>query len=172
MCAEVSLARLLTGETEVRCLVPAVAGRRQRLDDSLEVPLHRLGLAHELVTPGMGEPRARFCLELVEGEVLGRECQSLRKIMVEVGGLLARDAVDEVQRDVVERGIAKSMHRASDVVRPGNALEHLEQPRRERLSSERDARHAAVVQERCELRRHGLRVRLNRHLCGGRQDGE
>ena len=132
VCAEVSPARPLADEAEVGRLVPAIAGRSQRLDDALEVPLHRLRLAHELVAPGVGEPRARLRLELVQGEVLGRERQSLREVMVEIGGLLARDPVDEIERDVVERGITKSMERASDVVRSGNALEHLEQPWRER----------------------------------------
>ena len=93
--------------------------------------------------------------------MLGRERQSLRKIMVEIGGLLARDPVDEIERDVVERGITKSMEGAPDVVRSGNALEHLEQAGREGLRAERDARHAALAQERRELRRHGLRVRLD-----------
>ncbi len=79
VCAEVSPAgsilptvSLLAAETEVRRLVPAVVGRSQRLDDTLEVPLHRLRLALELVSVGVGEPRARFRLELVQGEVLRR----------------------------------------------------------------------------------------------------
>ena len=135
--------RGLAGETEVRRLVPAVAGGGERLDDALEVPLHRLRLAHELVSEGVGEPRARFRLELVEGEVLGRERQSLREVAIEIGGLLARDPVDEVERNVVERGITKSMHRASDVVGSGNTFEHFEQPGGERLGAERDPRHAA-----------------------------
>ena len=151
MCAEVPPACPLAGEAEVRRLVPAVAGRRQRLDDALEVPLHRLRLALELDAPGVREPRARLRLELVEGEVLRRERQSLREVVVEVGGLLARDPVDEIERDVVERGITKSMHRPPDVVRRGNALEHLEQPRGERLRAERDARDAALAQQRREL---------------------
>src|SRR6476659_6404089 len=123
MRAKVSPARLRAGETEVRRLVPAVAGRRQHLDNTLEVPLHRLRLAFELVSPGVREPRARLRLELVQGEVLGRQRQSLRKIMVEIGGLLARDPVDEIERNVVERGITKSMERAPDVLRTGHALE-------------------------------------------------
>ena len=124
VCAEVPTACRLAGDAEVRRLVPAVPGRGQRLDDALEVPLHRLGLALQLRAPGVGEPRARLRLELVEGEVLRRERQSLREVVVEVGGLLARNPVDEIERDVVETGITQSMHGAPDVVRAGNALEH------------------------------------------------
>ena len=167
VCAEVPPARPLAGETEVGRLVPAVAGRRQRLDDALEVPLHRLRLALELVAPGVREPRARLRLELVQGEVLRRERQSLREVVVEVGGLLARDPVDEIERDVVERGITKSMNGAPDVVRTGNALEHLEQARCERLRSERDPRDAAFAQQRRQLGRDRLRVRLDGDLGGG-----
>ena len=87
------------------------------------------------------EPRSRLGLELVAGEVLGLERQGVREIRVEVGGALARDAVDEIERDVVETGITKSVHRASDVVRCRPALENGEQVRPERLGAERDARH-------------------------------
>ena len=72
--------------------------------------------------------------------MLGRERQSLREVAIEVGGLLARDPVDEIERDVVERGITKSMNGPPDVVRTGNALEHLEQPGCERLRPDRDSR--------------------------------
>ncbi len=66
--------------------------------------------------------------------------------MVEIGGLLARDPVDEIERNVVERGITKSMNSASDVVWTGNALEHSEQAGCERLGAERDTRDTAVAQ--------------------------
>ncbi len=46
----------------------------------------------------------------LEGERLG-------EIALEVGGALAGDAVDEIERDVVKSGIAKSVHGAPDVVR-------------------------------------------------------
>ena len=45
------------------------------------------------------------------------------EIGLEVGGLLARDAVDEIERDVVNSGITKSVDGASDVVRLGNTAE-------------------------------------------------
>src|SRR6185312_4136951 len=116
VCAEVAFARRLADEAEVRRLVPAVSRVRQRLDDALEVPLHRLRLTFQLRAPGVREPRARFRLELVEGEVLRRERQSLPEVDVEIGGLLARNAVDEIERDVVEKGITKSMDSTADVV--------------------------------------------------------
>src|SRR4029079_16070200 len=124
----------------------------------------RLRLAFELVAPGVRESRARLRLELVQGEVLRCERRSLRKIVVEIGGLLARDPVDEIERDVVETGITKSMERTSDVVRSGNALENLEQARCERLRAERDPGDAALTENRRKLRGHGLRVRLDGDL--------
>ena len=71
------------------------------------------------------EPRSRLGLELVAGEVLGLERESVGEIRLEVGGALARNPVDEVERDVVESGITQSVHRPPDVVRSGNALEDL-----------------------------------------------
>src|SRR5207244_6926218 len=53
--------------TEVRRLVPAVAVARQRLDDELEVRLHRLGLARQLLPVGMGDARPRLCFETFRG---------------------------------------------------------------------------------------------------------
>jgi len=58
--------------------------------------------------------------------VLGLEREGVREVRLEVGGALARYAVHEIERDVVETGITQSVHRTPDVVRPGNALEHLE----------------------------------------------
>src|SRR5205814_2196940 len=49
-------------ETEVRCLVPAVARRRQRVDDPLEVVLHRVALPPELLAVETREAGARLCL--------------------------------------------------------------------------------------------------------------
>ena len=101
--------------------------------------------------------------------MLGRERQSLREVAIEIGGLLARDPVDEIERDVVERGITKSMNGAPDIVRTGNALEHLEQLRRERLRAERDPGDAALAQQRRQLGRDRLRIGLDGHLRGRRQ---
>ena len=111
---------------EVRRLVPAVAGTGQPCDDALEVVLHRVGLARQLSSPGMGEARPRLRLELVTGEVLRRERERVVQVGLEIGGALAGDPVDEVERDVVESGITKMMHRASDVVRTGNTFEDVE----------------------------------------------
>ena len=53
------------GAAEVRGLVPAVTGVGEGSDDALEVVLHRLALALELLAMGVREPRSRFGLELV-----------------------------------------------------------------------------------------------------------
>ena len=49
MRAEVAAAGVRPLDAEVRSLVPAVAGRDERVDDLLEVPLHRVRLARELL---------------------------------------------------------------------------------------------------------------------------
>ena len=101
--------------------------------------------------------------------MLRLERERVAEIGFEIGGALAGDPVDEVERDVVKSGITKMMHGASDVVRTGNALEHAEQLRLEGLRAERDARDAVRAQRARELRRHRLRVRLDRHLRRRRQ---
>ena len=93
------------------------------------------------------EPRSRLRLELVAGEVLGLERQGLREVALEVGGALAGDPVDEIERDVVEPGITKKVHGTPDVVRRGAPLEHVEQVRLEALRTERDAVHCSRAQE-------------------------
>ena len=52
--------------------------------------------------------------------MLGLEREGVREVRLEIGGALARDPVDEIERDVVETGITKSVHGPSDVVRAGN----------------------------------------------------
>ena len=68
--------------------------------------------------------------------MLGLERQGVREVRFEVGGALAGDPVDEIERDVVETGITESLHCAPDVVRTGNALQHFEQMRPKRLRTE------------------------------------
>ena len=132
------------GAAEVGRLVPAVAGAAQPGDDALEVVLHRVGLPGQLLSPGVGEARPRLRLELVAGEVLRLERERVAEVGLEVGGALAGDPVDEIERDVVKSGITEMMHGAPDVVRAGNTLEHLQQLRPEGLGAERNARHACA----------------------------
>ena len=96
--------------------------------------------------------------------MLGLEPQRLGEVAFEVGGALAGDAVDEIERDVVESGITESVHGASDVIRRRATLEHREEPRLEALRAERDAVHTARPEKPSELGRHGLRIRLDRQL--------
>ena len=138
-------------------------------DDALEVVLHRVGLPAELLSPGMGEARSRLRLELVAGEVLRLEREGVAEVGLEIGGALAGNPVDEIERDVVKSGITKMMHGASDVVRTGNALEHAKQLRPERLGAERHARDAGAAQRARELGRHRLGIRLDRDLGRRRQ---
>ena len=173
---EIAPLRTLGLEAEVRRLVPPVPVADEDFDDTLQVRLHRHCLPLELPSPGVRETRAGLCLQLVQGQVLGRERERLREIVIQVGGALARDAVDEVERDVVETGIAKSMHRTPDVVRPRPSLEHGQEPRREALGTDRHPGHLRIAELSGERRRHGLRVRLHGHLNrfgqGGEQPGE
>ena len=54
---------------------------------------------------GVREAGARLRFQLVRGDVLGLQGECLVEVACEVGGALARDAVDEVERDVVNSGI-------------------------------------------------------------------
>src|SRR5207248_4444610 len=87
--------------TEVRRRVPAVTGSRQDGLDALEVVLHRVGLPAQLLSPGVGEACPRLRLELVAGQMLRLERESVAEIGLEVGGLLARDPDGDIDRDGV-----------------------------------------------------------------------
>ena len=80
--------------------------------------------------------------------MLGLERERLREVALEVVGALARDAVDEIERDVVEPGVAKTCTARADVLGPRAALEHVEQVRLEALRAERDAVDAVLAQQR------------------------
>ena len=157
---------------EVRRLVPPVSRPRQSLDDDLEVHLHCVRLQRKLCPVRVGEARPRLRLELVTGEVLRSERQGSVEVGIEVGGGLARDPVDEVERDVVKSGITKMVEGASDGVRLGNALERGEQVRTKALRAEGHAVHPLFLQERREPGRHRLRVCLHCLLLGVRQRGQ
>src|SRR5204863_7662888 len=100
-----------------------------------------LRLAFELVPVRVGEPRSGLRLELVIGEVLRCKRERLGEIRVEIGGALAWNPIQEIERDVVKCDITESMERAPDGIRTGLSLENLEQPRLEALSAERHPRH-------------------------------
>src|SRR5207244_8192353 len=101
--------------------------------------------------------------------VLWPERQGAVEVGLEVGGALAGDPVDEIERDVVTSGIAKMVERASDGVWLGNTFEHREQMRTEALRAERDAVDAVLTEEHRERGRHRLGIRLDGHLLGPRQ---
>ena len=163
---QVGSLRTIRRPAEVGRLVPAVPGGGQRLDDALEVRLHRLGLALQLGAVGVREACARLGFQLVRRDVLGLERQRLGEVVVEVGGFLARDAVDEIQGDVVDPCRAEAIDGAANVVRPGDTVEHGEKPRREGLGAEGDTVDARTNEQRGELGRHRLGIRLDRHLGG------
>ncbi len=170
--AKIASARTTTLEAEVRGLVPAVAGRAERVDDLLEVALQRVALTHELVAMCVREACPGLRLELVARQVLRFQREGFGQIEGEIGGALAGNAVDEIERDVVESGITESAHRPADVVRGRLPLERLEQMRPERLCAERDASHTRGTQRRHHLRRHRLGIRLDRQLTRRRQGPE
>jgi len=76
-------------------------------------------------------------LQLVRRNVLRFERQGLGEVACEVGGLLARDAVDEIERNVVNSGITHNLHGPADVIRPRAALQHVQKVRVERLCANR-----------------------------------
>jgi hypothetical protein len=94
---------------------------------------------------GVGEPRARLRFQLVVRNVLRRECERFIDVVLEVGGALAGDPVQKIQRDVVKTGITQMVERAPDVVRAGPALEHTQEVRTESLRAERDAGHSSLA---------------------------
>ena len=57
--------------------------------------------------------------------MLGLERQGLGEVALEIGGALAGNPVDEVERNVVESGITENIHSVSDIVWFGNAVENL-----------------------------------------------
>ena len=58
----------------------------------------------------------------------------------QIGGALARDPVDEIERDVVKVGITESVDRASDVVRCRLPFEYGEEPWLEALLAPSETR--------------------------------
>jgi hypothetical protein len=112
----------------------------------------------------VGEPGSRFRLQLVAGEVLRLEGDGVCEVRLEIGGALARNAVDEIERDVVETGITKSVHCPPDVVRTGNAFQRLQEVRPERLRADGDTGDAVPPEEFRQLGRDGLRVGLDGQL--------
>jgi len=85
----------------------------------------------------MGEARARLGLQLVAGQVLGLERERLGEVGLEVGGALAGNPVEEIERYVVKSGITQNVDRAPDVAGACAPLQHLQQPRLERLRAQR-----------------------------------
>ena len=71
--------------------------------------------------------------------MLGLERERLGEVGVEVGGALAGDPVDEVERDVVESGITENVHRAADVVGPARRSSTCRRRGWKRLRAERHA---------------------------------
>ena len=168
--AQVTPAGVLGRTAEVRGLVPAVAGAGQPFDDELEVRLHRLGLPSELHTVRMGEARAGLRLELVRRDVLGLERERLVEVPLEIRLRLAGDAVDQVEREIVEPGLTQHLERAANVGRLGGAAERAQEPRVERLRAERDAVDAGAAEQRRERRVDRLGIRLDRdRACGGQR---
>ena len=85
----------------------------------------------------MCEARPGLGLELVAGQVLRLQGERRLQVALQVGGALAGDSVDEVERDVVKVGITKSMDRAADVGGRRAALQNREQARIEALRAHR-----------------------------------
>src|SRR6185312_7734184 len=79
----------------------------------------------------------RLRLQLVAGEMLGPERDRVAEIRLEVGDGLAGNAVDEVEREVVEAGLAQVRERVPHVLGLRAALERFEQANELRESGER-----------------------------------
>ena len=68
--------------------------------------------------------------------MVGAERDRLREIGGELRRRLAGDAVDEVEREVVEAGVAEVAERALDICGRRAALEHFEEVQLEGLRAE------------------------------------
>ncbi len=77
--------------------------------------------------------------------MLGLERECFAQVGGEVGGALAGDPVEEIERYVVESGSAENPYRPPDVVGCRAPFEHVEEVRPEALSAERDASDAGVA---------------------------
>ena len=104
--------------------------------------------------------------------MLRRELERLGEVAFEIDDALARNPVDQVERDVVEADRAERPDRGADVVWARAALERLEQMRLEALRPERYAVDALLEQQRGELGGDRLRVRLDRRLGRAGKSGE
>ena len=170
---EIATAGAVAREAEVRRLVPAVAGRRQRVDHLLEVALHRVRLPRELLAVRMREARARLRLELVAREVLGLERERLVQVALEVRGALAGDAVEEVERDVVKPGIPEMVERSAGRPLDRRAARARSSSRGWKLCAPSETRVTPLSRRSAaSCGRHRLRVRLDRHLLGAGQRAE
>src|SRR5262249_52425623 len=94
-------------------------------------------LALELGPVRMRETRARLGLQFVARQVLRLEREGLGEVGVEVGGALAGDAVEQVERDVVKSGITENVQGAADVFGLRSPLEDAQKARLEGLRAER-----------------------------------
>ena len=101
--------------------------------------------------------------------MLRLERQRLGQVALEVGLALAGNPVDQVERDVVEAGVAELVHRTADLVRRRAALQDVEQVRLEALRADRDPVDAVRAEECRERGRDGLRIRLDGRLRRGGQ---
>ena len=104
--------------------------------------------------------------------MLRRELERLGEIALEVGDALARDPVDQVERDVVEAGAAEGLCGGANTVGARAPLERFEQVRLEALCPERNAIDTVLEEEGGELRGDRLGVRLDRRLGGGWESGK
>ncbi len=104
--------------------------------------------------------------------MLRGECDRRREVGCEVVGALPGDAVDEVEREVVEPRLPKRAEGGAHGLGPGPALEDVEQVRLEALRAERHAVDAVLAQQRGQRRGDRLRVRLDGQLLRRRQRGE
>ncbi len=79
--------------------------------------------------------------------MLRAERERFRQVGLEVALGLARDPVEEVEREVVEARVSRNVANApAHRLGPGPPLEHLEECRLEALRAERDAVHAGRTQ--------------------------
>ncbi len=96
--------------------------------------------------------------------MLGIERERFLDVGFEHGGGLARDAVEEIEGDVLETAISQNVHRPADVLGVAAPLQHVQEGRVERLCAERHAIDTVSLEKRRQVGRDRLGVRLDGDL--------
>ena len=156
---------LVTRARPVRDLVVRQPGRRQRVVGLLV--LVGLVVVVRMAFGRGGERRTGFNGQSVRGDVGRPEGQGCVERGGPIGRRLPHCAVDEIEVERIEPGVANVRDRPGDVRRIVRTTEGGEDVRHHRLHAEADARHTVAPVRGEQFGRHRVGVALHRHLGVG-----